>query len=129
MYEKAVDLALDTRNFDLAKKYASKSFIDQKLQKNLWLKIAKQILQISDLRNKDDYSEDCVKKALELLDEPKAKEVLRIDDLLPFFPENTKVETLKDKLCDSLRSYNERIRNLKGELSEQSKNAEDLREK
>ena len=129
--EKAVDLALDTRSFDLAKKYASKSYIDQKLQKNLWLKIAKKILQNSDLnlRNKDEYSEDSVKKALELLDEPKAKEVLRIDDLLPFFPENTKVETLKDKLCDSLRSYNERIRNLKGELSDQSKNAEDLREK
>ena len=74
--------------------------LTNKLQKNLWLKIAKKILQNNDLnlRSKDEYSEDSVKKALELLDEPKAKEVLRIDDLLPFFPENTKVETLKDKL-------------------------------
>ena len=45
LFEKAVDLSLNTENYDLAKKYASKSFIDKKLKKNLWLRIAKKILK------------------------------------------------------------------------------------
>lgn len=121
LYEKAVDLALTSKNYDLAKKYASKSFIDQKLKKNLWLKIAKKIL------NESQDGKEEVKKALDLLDE--TKDILRIDDLLPYFPPATPIEVLKEKLCESLRSYNDRINNLKNELSEQSKNAEDLREK
>jgi hypothetical protein len=121
--EKAADLALAERDFELAKKYANKSFIDAKLKRNLWLKIAKEILKF-DSRD----PQKGVEEALKLLSEQN-KEILRIDDLLPFFPDDTKVEILKDKLCDSLKSYNDRINNLKVELRDQSKNAEDLREK
>lgn len=127
LYEKAVDLALSQSDFELAKKYASKSFIDQKVKKNLWLKIAKEILQQQKAVLNPGEKDTNISEALSLLDE--TSDILRVDDLLPFFPNNTKVETLKDKLCDSLRSYNQRISNLKNELSEQSKNAEDLREK
>lgn len=131
LFEKAVDLSLSTENYDLAKKYASKSFIDKKLKKNLWLRIAKKILNKSDNKREEskesDDAKENIKKALDLLDE--TKDILRIDDLLPFFPPNTPVEVLKKKLCDSLRNYNERITSLKTELEEQSKNAEDLREK
>lgn len=130
LYEKAVDLSLSVQDFELAKKYASKSYIDQKLKKNLWLKIAKEMLNQTKPNSRDikeSVADSNVQKALELLDE--TKDILRIDDLLPFFPDSTKVETLKEKLCDSLKSYNDRIKNLKDELSEQSKNAEDLRDK
>jgi len=100
-------LSLDTQNFDLAKKYANKSFIDQKLKKNLWIKIARKILSSNEnvRGKKEDNNEENVRKVLELLNE--TKDILRIDDLLPYFPDNTKVETLKEKLCDSFRSYNE----------------------
>lgn len=49
--------------------------------------------------------------------------------MLPYFPKITPVEILKEKLCESLRNYNDRIISLKTELAEQSKNAEDLRDK
>ncbi|CAI2378217.1 unnamed protein product [Moneuplotes crassus] len=127
LYEKAVDLALSQRDFELAKKYASKSFIDTKLKKNLWVKIAKEILNKQPALRREGSSQDNVQKCLELLDE--TKDILKVDDLLPFFPDDTKVEILKDKLCESLKLYNDRISNLKNELSEQSKNAEDLRDK
>lgn len=126
LYEKAVDLSLFQRDFDLAKLYASKSFIDTKMKKNLWLKIAKEILN-QPFGRRIENKEDNIKICLALLDE--TKEILRIDDLLPFFPDDTRVEILKNKLCESLKSYNSRITNLKDELTEQSKNAEDLREK
>lgn len=128
LYEKAVNLALSEKDFDSAKRYATKSLVDQKLKKNLWLKIAKEVLgQTSGRSNEANPSVKDITDALALLDE--AKDVLRIDDLLPFFPDATRVETLKDKLCDSLKNYNDKINNLKNELFEQSKNAEDLREK
>lgn len=48
LYEKAVDLSIATQNYEFAKKYASKSFIDKKLKKNMWLKIGKSILSRSE---------------------------------------------------------------------------------
>jgi hypothetical protein len=53
--------------------------------------------------------------------------VLKIDDLLPLFPEEAKVEDMKHHLCLCLDEYNEKILDLKQQLEEHSKNAEILR--
>lgn len=76
LYEKAVDLSLSQRDFDLAKKYASKSFIDQKLKKNLWLKIAKEILNQPLDPRKWDSREINVADCLALLDETKGNIII-----------------------------------------------------
>jgi len=39
--------------------------------------------------------------------------VLKIDDLLPLFPEEAKVEEMKKHLCDCLDEYNTKIQDLK----------------
>ena len=39
--------------------------------------------------------------------------VLKIDDLLPLFPEEAKVEEMKKHLCDCLDDYNTKIQDLK----------------
>ena len=64
-------------------------------------------------------------KALEILNDS----VLKIDDLLPLFPEDAKVEDMKKHLCDCLDQYNSKILDLKQQLSEHSKSAEELRKK
>lgn len=64
-------------------------------------------------------------KALEILKDS----VLKIDDLLPLFPEDAKVEDMKKHLCECLDQYNSKILDLKQQLSEHSKSAEELRKK
>lgn len=39
--------------------------------------------------------------------------VLKIDDMLPLFPEEAKVEEMKKHLCDCLDDYNTKIQDLK----------------
>lgn len=39
--------------------------------------------------------------------------ILKIDDLLPLFPEDAKVEEMKQHLCDCLDQYNNKIQDLK----------------
>lgn len=50
-----------------------------------------------------------VTKALEILKDS----VLKIDDLLPLFPEDAKVEDMKKHLCECLDQYNSKILDLK----------------
>ena len=66
-----------------------------------------------------------VTKALEILKDS----VLKIDDLLALFPEDAKVEDMKKHLCECLDQYNSKILDLKQQLSEHSKSAEELRKK
>jgi len=39
--------------------------------------------------------------------------ILKIDDLLPLFPEEAKVEDMKQHLCKCLDDYNNKIQDLK----------------
>ena len=54
---------------------------------------------------------------------------MKIDDLLPLFPEDARVEDMKKHLCECLDQYNSKIQDLKQQLSEHSKSAEELRKK
>jgi hypothetical protein len=51
--------------------------------------------------------------------------VLKIEDILPFFPEFTLIDNFKDEICESLESYNVEIEQLREamEVSTQSANA------
>lgn len=51
--------------------------------------------------------------------------VLKIEDILPFFPEFTLIDNFKDEICESLESYNKEIEELRDamEISTQSANA------
>ena len=52
---------------------------------------------------------------------------LKIDDLLPLFPPDEKVQDMKDHLCNCLSDYKIKIESLKTDLDELSQNAEILR--
>ncbi len=51
--------------------------------------------------------------------------MLKIEDILPFFPEFTLIDNFKDEICESLESYNKEIEELRDamEISTQSANA------
>jgi hypothetical protein len=64
-----------------------------------------------------------IDEALEILKDSK----LKIDDLLPLFPADEKVQDMKEHLCTCLDDYQHKIDSLKKELVSHSKNAELLR--
>lgn len=99
-----------------------------------------QVDEIGKLRNKgpeeDKKEVEKIQSVLKLLAEIQERaqeseggdDILRIDDLLRYMG-NVKVEVLKDELCNILQDYDRKISQLKHELSDQSKNAEYLRDK
>lgn len=53
--------------------------------------------------------------------------MIKIEDLLPHFNENIKIEHFKDEICNSLRKYNEEIEKLKEEMKKLSQNSDQLK--
>lgn len=88
LWHPAVELAL-TFDTKLAQQTASQPN-DQELQRKLWLLIAEH-----EIKGKND-----VKQALELL---KECDLLRIEDLLPFFDDFQKIDHFKEVICDALK--------------------------
>lgn len=100
LYEEAVSLALTGNHTDLAKYYASKPE-SKSVKGNLWIKIAKTQMNIEGEVNK-------------LLRDN--KDEIKIEDLIPYFHDNIKINTFKDQICESLTRYNDEIRKFKVSL-------------
>jgi hypothetical protein len=123
MYEMAVKLALTIR-VELAKECAIElnqsqlndhdDFLDddidfieasqnenlsltQEAKKHVWLEIAKYMIQ----QNYD------ISQCMELLKE--SNNVIKIQDILSFFPEFTKIEHFKEPLCNCLKEHASKI--------------------
>ncbi|XP_022256973.1 vacuolar protein sorting-associated protein 18 homolog [Limulus polyphemus] len=113
LYEEAVDLAL---KFDvqLAKKNADRPEDNEELRKKLWLKIAKHVVK----------EENDIKKAMEFLQEC---DLIKIEDILPFFPDFVTIDHFKDAICSSLDEYNTHIDSLKDEMEEATQSAGEIR--
>ncbi|KAG7209765.1 hypothetical protein KM043_011388 [Ampulex compressa] len=110
----AVDLAL-TISVDLAKQIAAMpSDHDDELRKKLWLKIAEHVV-----REKDD-----IQQAMEFLQHC---DLVRIEDIVPFFSDFVTIDHFKQAICKSLQEYNQHIQDLKEEMQEATKAAELIR--
>lgn len=112
MWQQAVELAL-TFNSKLAQQTASQP-MDRDLRRKLWLIIAER-----EINGKED-----VKEALELL---KICDLLRIEDLLPFFSDFQKIDHFKEAICDSLKEYNRKIQEQRKEMDDCAEAAENVR--
>ncbi|KAK3863078.1 hypothetical protein Pcinc_031108 [Petrolisthes cinctipes] len=113
LYQQAVELALkiDTA---LAKATANRPKYDQELRKKLWLMIAAHVVQ----------EQQDVARAMEVLREC---DLIKIEDILPFFPDFVTIDQFKDAICSSLQEYNQHIEDLKQEMDDASKAAESIR--
>uniref|UniRef100_A0AAY4AWJ0 Vacuolar protein sorting-associated protein 18 homolog n=1 Tax=Denticeps clupeoides TaxID=299321 RepID=A0AAY4AWJ0_9TELE len=114
LYEEAVDLALKV-DVDLAKSCADLPEDDEELRKKLWLKIARHVVQ----------EEKDVKKAMNCLS---SCNLLKIEDILPFFPDFVTIDHFKEAICLSLQEYNRHIEELKQEMEEATESAKRIRE-
>lgn len=105
-YAHAVDLALKHNAVDLASQVADQSTNDAALRKKLWLKIAKVVIA---------NSPGNVKTAINFLNRC---ELLRIEDLIPFFPDFVIIDDFKEEICTALEEYSRSIDALKREMDE-----------
>ncbi|XP_046364864.1 vacuolar protein sorting-associated protein 18 homolog isoform X1 [Haliotis rufescens] len=114
LYEEAVDMALSV-DVELAKTQADKPDEDDiELRKKLWLRIARHVVE----------EEKDIKRAMDFLHEC---DLLKIEDILPFFPDFVTIDHFKDAIITSLHEYNDHIKSLKDEMEEATQSAEEIR--
>lgn len=104
MHTEAVELALLKTNMDFVVDAANKPDNDE-TKKQLWLKIAKSYIS----------KQPDPREAIKLLD---FTDILKIEDILPFFSDNTKIDVFHESLSFSLDRYKSDVEELKNEMKE-----------
>lgn len=113
-YLQAVELALEYKDIDLAAVVADRPEGNDKLRKKLWLLIAEKKIR-----------EDAgIKSAIEFL---KRCELLKIEDLIPFFPDFVVIDDFKEEICTALEEYSRHIDSLKQEMDVSAHTAEQIK--
>ena len=102
-YQEAVELALQHDDIDLAAIVADRLEGNDKLRKKLWLLIAeKKIMEASSIKEAIEFLRRC--------------ELLKIEDLIPFFPDFVVIDDFKEEICNALEEYSRNIDTLKQEM-------------
>ena len=117
-HERAVELALSIDTSlaaSLAAGHQTSAPLSEDLSRKLWLMVAKHVVQ-----EKND-----IKQAMEFLQECNS---VKIEDIIPFFPDFVTIDHFKDAICESLQHYSDHIQTLKQEMLEASQSAQVIRE-
>jgi hypothetical protein len=115
-----VTLALQIGEINLAKEHA-RSAKTEEGQKKLWLKIAKKVIE----QVTHEYREGDIKEAIKILKD--SNDLLKIEDILPLFPDFTTIDDFKKEICEALEEYNLKIDGLKEEMADYVDSAKDIR--
>ena len=117
-YAAAVDLALKHNEIDLASLVADRptTTSDPALRKKLWLAVAKKVIA--------QQGTGSIKVAIDFL---KRCDLLRIEDLIPFFPDFVIIDEFKDEICVALESYSRSIAALEAEMDASAATAESIK--
>ncbi|KND92396.1 Vacuolar protein sorting-associated protein [Tolypocladium ophioglossoides CBS 100239] len=113
-YLQAVDLALSHNEIELAAVIADRPMSNPQLRKRLWLAVARKVISKS----------DGIKTAIEFL---KRCDLLKIEDLIPFFPDFVVIDDFKEEICGALEDYSRNIDGLKKEMDESSQTATNIK--
>ncbi|KAJ9549372.1 hypothetical protein OSB04_021915 [Centaurea solstitialis] len=119
MHEEAVALALQV-DPELAMAEADKVEDDEDLRKKLWLMVAKHVVEQEKGTKKRN-----IRKAIAFLKETDG--LLKIEDILPFFPDFALIDDFKEAICSSLEDYNQQIEKLKEEMNDATHGADNIR--
>ncbi|XP_022148071.1 vacuolar protein sorting-associated protein 18 homolog [Momordica charantia] len=119
MHEEAVALALQV-DTELAMAEADKVEDDEDLRKKLWLMIAKHVIELEKGTKREN-----IRKAIAFLKETDG--LLKIEDILPFFPDFALIDDFKEAICLSLEDYNKQIDQLKQEMNDATHGADNIR--
>jgi len=113
-YLQAVELALEHSEVDLASLVADRPLSNPALRKKLWLAVAKKVISQS----------NGIKTAIEFL---KRCDLLKIEDLIPFFPDFVVIDDFKEEICAALEDYSRNIDALKKEMDESAQTATNIK--
>ena len=113
-YLQAVELALEHSEIDLASLVADRPLSNPALRKKLWLAVAKKVISQS----------NGIKTAIEFL---KRCDLLKIEDLIPFFPDFVVIDDFKEEICAALEDYSRNIDALKKEMDESAQTATNIK--
>jgi hypothetical protein len=117
-YASAVSLALKHDEIQLASEVADRpADSSPALRKKLWLAVAKKVIS--------QQGTGSIKQAIEFL---KRCDLLRIEDLIPFFPDFVVIDDFKDEICQALESYSRQIDALKTEMDDSAATADSIKE-
>ncbi|KAJ5442781.1 Pep3/Vps18/deep orange [Penicillium cf. griseofulvum] len=111
----AVELALEHNDIELAAIVADRPEGNDKLRKKLWLLVAEKKIRQPGTGIKD---------AIEFL---RRCELLRIEDLIPFFPDFVVIDDFKDEICTALEDYSRHIDSLRQEMDNSALTARQIR--
>ncbi|THH33502.1 hypothetical protein EUX98_g626 [Antrodiella citrinella] len=116
LWESSVDLALSKGDLELAKINADMPpEEDRQLRKRLWLKIARYVVQ----------EQQDIKTAMQFLENT---DLLKVEDILPFFPDFVVIDDFKEEICTALEGYSAHIDSLKSDMDETTRNAEAIKQ-
>ncbi|KAK4238949.1 Pep3/Vps18/deep orange family-domain-containing protein [Achaetomium macrosporum] len=115
-YVQAVNLALSHDEVELASIIADRPMSNPPLRKKLWLAVAKKVIS--------QQSGGSIKTAIEFL---KRCDLLRIEDLIPFFPDFVVIDDFKEEICAALEDYSRNIDALRREMDESSQTAANIK--
>lgn len=110
----AVDMALKHDEVDLAAEVADRPESDHALRKKLWLKVAKKVMSKS----------QGISAAMDFL---KRCDFLRIEDLIPLFPDFIVIDDFKEEICEALEDYSRQIDNLRLEMDKSADTAQNIK--
>ncbi|KAI9906003.1 hypothetical protein PsorP6_013411 [Peronosclerospora sorghi] len=111
LYQDAVEKALQV-DVNIAKEMAGIPE-DDETRKKLWTLIAKHTI-------------DAGGEIIDAINILKKSDLLKIEDILPFFPDFVLINDFKKEICKSLEVYNDRIEHLKEEMQDYTKSAAEL---
>ncbi|KAI1944077.1 tethering complex subunit [Ophidiomyces ophidiicola] len=114
-YFEAVQLALKHDDIELGALVADRPEGNNKLRKKLWLLVAEK---------KIHQPGTGIKDAIEFL---RRCELLRIEDLIPFFPDFVVIDDFKDEICTALEDYSRHIDSLRQEMDNSAHVADQIR--
>ena len=116
LYQPAVEMALKV-DAALARQTADMPGEENdELRKKLWLRIARHVVE----------EERDVQRAMSVLQQ--CPKLLKIEDVLPFFPDFTTIDLFKDAISQSLQEYSNHLSELKEEMEEATRAADALRQ-
>ena len=116
-YTAAVHLALKHDEVDLASLVADRPADSNPiLRKKLWLEVAKKVIS--------QQGTGSIKTAIDFL---KRCELLRIEDLIPFFPDFVVIDDFREEICAALESYSRSIAALDSEMDASATTADHIK--
>ena len=113
-YQQAVELALQHNDIELAAIVADRLEGNDKVRKKLWLLIAQKKIKES----------SSIKEAIDFV---RRDDLLKIEDLIPLFPDFVVIDDFKEEICKALEDYSRHIDDLKQEMDVSQHTSEQIK--